>query len=314
MPVELAGGRLDQLLAMRTFVKIAEFGSFTRAADDLSLPRSAVSQLLRRLERRLGGQLLNRTTRKVSLTAEGEEYLARCQRIFADLAAADELVARARSRPQGRLRVDVPTAFGRHLLLPALPEFMRKYPDVHVEIRMNDRVIDLVREGVDLALRFGPVRQSSLAVRRIGATRYVTCASPAYLAQSTPPRQPEDLLQHRCIGYVHSDTGRMVDWTFAKDGKRRRLRIPSVLAFNTPEAPVAAAPSDLGIVQTNDALVASYLADGRLQLVLEEWIADGPPISIVFAQSGRLAAKVRVFADFMAEIMRGWRDRHRLPG
>lgn len=313
MPAETPSPRVDQLLAMRTFVRIAELGSFTRAADDLSLARSAVSQLLRQLERKLGGQLLNRTTRKVSLTAEGEEYLTRCRRIFAELAAADELVSRARFRPQGRLRVDVPTAFGRHLLLPALPEFVRKFPDMQVEVRMNDHVVDLVREGVDLALRFGPVRQSSLAVRRIGATRYVTCASPKYLAQLAPPRKPEDLLTHRCIGYVHSATGRTVDWTFARDGKRRRMRIPSVLAFNTPEAPVAAALSGLGIMQTNDALVASYLADGRLQLVLEDWIAEGPPISIVFAQSGRMSAKVRVFADFMADIMRDWRDRHRLP-
>ncbi|HZF16901.1 MAG TPA: LysR substrate-binding domain-containing protein [Steroidobacteraceae bacterium] len=305
--------RFDQLLAMRTFARVAQLGSFTRAADDMSLARSVVSQLVRQLESKLGGQLLNRTTRKVSLTAEGEEYLERSQRIFTELAAADELVSRARFRPQGRLRVDVPTAFGRHLLMPALPEFMRRYPDVQVEVRMNDRVVDLVREGVDLALRFGPIRQSSLAVRRIGRTRLVTCASPKYLAQASAPRRPEDLLQHRCIGYVHSDTGRTVDWSFARDGKRRRLRVPSVLAFNSPEAPVAAALSGVGIMQTNDALVASYLADGRLQLVLEEWIAEGPPISIVFAHSGRIAAKVRVFADFIADLMRSWRDRHHLP-
>jgi LysR family transcriptional regulator for bpeEF and oprC len=305
--------RVDQLLAMRTFARVAELGSFTRAADDMSLARSAVSQLVQQLESKLGGRLLNRTTRKVSLTAEGEEYLARCQRIFAELTAADDLVSRSRFRPQGRLRVDVPTAFGRHLLVPALPDFMRRFPDMQVEVRFNDRVIDLVREGVDLALRVGPIRQSSLVVRRVGTTRIVTCAAPRYLAQAGLPRQPEDLLRHRCIGYVHSDTGRAVDWTFARDGKRRRLRVASVLAFNTAEPPVAAALSGLGITQTNDALVAGYLADGRLQAVLEDWIAEGPPISIVFAHGGRISAKVRVFADFMADLMRGWRDQHQPP-
>ena len=311
-----AGGRntrLDQLLAMHTFARVAELGSFTRAADDLSLARSAVSQLVRQLENKLGGQLLNRTTRKVSLTAEGEDYLARCQRIFAELAAADDLVARSRLRPQGRLRVDVPTAFGRHLLMPALPEFMRRYPDIQVDVRFNDRVIDLVREGVDLALRVGRIRQTTLAVRRVSNTRLVTCASPKYLAQAGWPRRPEDLLRHRCISFVQSDTGRSADWSFARDGKRRRLRVPGVLAFNTAEAPVAAALNGLGITQTSDALVASYLQDGRLQLVLEDWIAEGPPISIVFAHGGRISAKVRVFADFMANLMRGWRDQHQLP-
>jgi LysR family transcriptional regulator for bpeEF and oprC len=304
---------MDQLLAMRTFVRVAELGSFTRAADDLSLARSAVSQLVRQLENKLGGQLLNRTTRKVSLTAEGEDYLTRCQRIFAELAAADDIVSRSRFRPQGRLRVDVPTAFGRHLLMPALPDFTRRFPEMQVEVRFNDRVIDLVREGVDLALRVGPIRQSTLAVRRVCGTRLVTCASPKYLAQAGWPRRPDDLARHRCIGYVHSDTGRTAEWSFARDGKRSRLRVANALAFNTAEAPVAAALSGLGITQTNDALVAGYLLDGRLQLVLEEWIAEGPPISIVFAHGGRSSAKVRVFADFMVDLMRGWRDSHRLP-
>jgi LysR family transcriptional regulator for bpeEF and oprC len=304
---------MDQLLAMRAFVRVAELGSFTRAADDLGVARSAISQLVRRLETRLGGQLLNRTTRKVSLTSEGEDYLVRCQRIFAELAAADELVSRSRFRPQGRLRVDVPSSFGRHLLMPALPDFMRRFPDVQVEVRFNDRIVDLVRERIDLALRVGPVQQSTLAVRRVGTTRIVTCAAPKYLSQAGWPRRPEDLLRHRCISYVHPETGRSSDWVFAREGRRQRLRVPSVLAFNIPEAPVAAALNGVGITQTNDALVAGYLADGRLQAVLEDWIAAGPPISIVFAHGGRMSAKVRVFADFMADLMRGWRDRHRSP-
>ena len=177
--------RFDQL---RTFVRVADLGSFSRAADDLERSRALVSQQVAALERRLGARLLNRTTRRVGLTGEGVEYLDRARRILAELDAADEAIMLTRERPQGRLRVDVPTAFGRHLLIPALPAFTRQYPQLSLEVQLNNRVVDLVAEEVDVALRVGKVGQAGLVARRIATMRLVTCASPGYLAKAGVPR------------------------------------------------------------------------------------------------------------------------------
>jgi len=173
---------MDQLLAMRVFTRVAERGSFSQAADELELSRPAASALVAALEKHLGVRLLNRTTRRVGLTAEGSEFLHRCRRILEELRDAEETLRDARSRPQGKLRVDVPVTFGRYLLLPALPEFTRRYPQIELDLRLNDRIVDLVADGVDVALRVGPLRQSGLVARRLTQVNIVTCAAPAYLA------------------------------------------------------------------------------------------------------------------------------------
>src|SRR5262245_33472268 len=168
---------------MRTFARGAERNAFARAADGLEVSRAVVSTQIAGLERHLGVRLFHRTTRRVTLTADGTEYLERCRRILADLDAADESVRRTRLRPQGRLRVDVPVAFGRHLLLPALPQFTTRYPDLALEVQYNDRVVDLIAEEVDVAVRVGPVNDKNLVARSVCHTRALTCASPQYLGQ-----------------------------------------------------------------------------------------------------------------------------------
>ena len=298
--------RFDQL---RTFVRVADLGSFTRAADDLERSRALVSQQVAALERRLGARLLNRTTRRVGLTGEGVEYLQRARRILAELDAADEAIMLTRERPQGRLRVDVPTAFGRHLLIPALPAFTRQYPQLSLEVQLNNRVVDLVAEEVDVALRVGKVGQAGLVARRIATMRMVTCASPGYLANAGVPRSIEELRGHRCIGGLSSQNGRLRDWTFQRGRSRLRFRPGCALAFNLPEAVISAGIADGGILQTVDLLVAGAIASGRLRQVLPEHVAEGPPISVVHTQSSRHSAKVRVFADFVARLLRDWSQR-----
>ena len=300
---------MDRFEQLRTFVRVADLGSFSRAAGDLERSRALVSQQVAALERRLGARLLNRTTRRVGLTGEGVEYLERARRILAEFEAADEAVMLTRERPQGRLRVDVPTAFGRHLLIPALPTFTRQYPQLSLEVQLNNRVVDLVAEEVDVALRVGKIGQAGLVARRIATMRLVTCASPGYLAKAGLPRSVEALREHRCIGSLSSQTGRLREWSFQRGRSRERYRPTCALAFNLPEAVISAGIADGGVLQTVDLLVAGAIASGRLRQVLDEHATEGPPISIVHTQASRHSAKVRVFADFTARLLRDWSQR-----
>src|ERR1700756_5270572 len=183
---------MDQLACLRTFVRVADLHSFTRAADALGLSRAVVSTHVAELEKHLQCRLFHRTTRRVGLTSDGAEYLSRCQRILAELEAADEAVRRTRFSPQGRLRIDVPVMFGRALLIPALPKFTARYPQLQLEIQLNDRVVDMIAEEIDLVVRVGAVREPHLIARRVVTTRLITCASPEYLREHGAPAHPEE--------------------------------------------------------------------------------------------------------------------------
>jgi LysR family transcriptional regulator for bpeEF and oprC len=304
---------MDQLLGMRVFARVAEFGSFARAADVMDLSRAMVSAHVAQLEKHLGTRLLHRTTRKVSVSPEGAVYLAHCQRILAEIASADDEMRLARDRPQGRLRVDVPVPFGKYLLTPALPRFTQRYPLVAIEVRYNDRFVDLAAEGVDVAVRSGPVRTPDLIARRIATSRLVTCGAPAYFAAAGVPRTPADLKQHRCIGYLRAD-GARPSWTFKQGNGVTKLRIQSALAFNTMEPITSSALEGQGILQASDLLVAGYLAEGRLVEVLREFSGEGPALSVVYPRATQHLAKVRVFAEFAAELLHDYQARvRRLP-
>jgi LysR family transcriptional regulator, regulator for bpeEF and oprC len=294
---------VDHLASMRTFMRVADLGSFTRAADALGLSRAVVSTHVADLERHLGVKLLHRTTRKVNLTADGSEYLERCRRILAEVQAAEETVKRTRLKPQGRLRIDVPAEFGRRLLVPALNDFTARYPDLSLEVQYNDRVIDLFEEQVDLAVRVGPIGHPDLVARRVCRTRLLTCACSAYLEEHGVPREPDDLRQHRLIGTLSGTTRRPRKWTFQKGRQRFQMTLPFSVAFNTAEAQVNAAVRGAGIVQTSDMLVAAHVVSRRLEIILSEWSAEGAPISIVYPSALRNSLKVRVFADFASELL-----------
>ena len=299
---------MDQLAAMRVFARVAERGSFAAAADELELSRPAASAHVAALEQHLGVRLLNRTTRKVSLTPEGSEFLGACRRILDQLKEAEENLRATRTQPQGKLRVDVPSLFGQYLLLPALPEFTRRYPGIELDLRMNDRVVDLVAEGVDVAMRFGTVRQAGLAARRVLASiNVVMCASPAYIAAHGEPRTPDDLREHRLLGLTQA-SGAPPEWEFAPPYTSKKLGLKFALLFNSASAPVVAAASGLGIARTTDMVIAEYVARGQLKLILEDYVVAGPPVSLVYPASGHLSAKVRVFSDFAADLLLRFQD------
>jgi DNA-binding transcriptional LysR family regulator len=301
---------MDQLLGMRVFARVAEFGSFARAADAMDLSRAMVSAHVAQLEKHLGTRLLHRTTRKVAVSPEGAVYLAHCQRILAEISAADDEMRLARDRPQGRLRVDVPVAFGKYLLMPALSRFAQRYPLIAMEVRYNDRYVDLAAESVDVAVRSGTIRTPDLIARRIATSRLVTCAAPAYLSAAGVPRNPADLKQHRCIGYLRTD-GARPSWTFKQGNGVLKLRIHSALAFNTTEPIMSSAIDGQGILQSSDLLVAGYLAEGRLVEILREYSSEGPALSVVYPRATQHLAKVRVFAEFSAELLRDYQARMR---
>lgn len=294
---------------MRSFTRVAELHSFTRAADALGLSRAVVSTHVADLERHLRCQLFHRTTRRVGLTSDGAEYLARCQRILAELAAADEAVRGTRLAVAGRLRVDVPAVFGRALLIPALPRFTARYPELQLEVQLNDRVIDLIEEEVDLVVRVGTVKEPHLVARRIVSTRLITCAAPAYLREHGIPAEPDELRRHKLIGYLSTTSHRPQKWLFQRGTVRRALQLPFSVAFNAAEARTLAAVRGVGIVQSMDLVVAEALAAGKLEVVLKEWSAPGAPISVVCRSAVRNSPKIRVFADFAAELLLQYRRR-----
>jgi LysR family transcriptional regulator for bpeEF and oprC len=294
---------MDQLSCMRTFARVAELSSFTKAADALELSRAVVSTQIAELERHLGVRLFHRTTRRVTLTADGSEYFERSRRILAEVAEADESVKRTRERPQGRLRVDVPVAFGRHLLMPALTQFTSRYPELSLEIQYNDRVVDLIQEEVDVAVRSGQIRDRNLVARRVCHTRMLACASPAYLEEHGVPQSLDDLYKHRLIGLLSNANGKPRPWVFQRGSTKKTLKLPFALAFNSHDAPISAAIRGAGIVQTVDMMVAEALARGRLEIVLADWTATGVPMSIVYPAALRGSTKVRVFGDFAAGLL-----------
>jgi LysR family transcriptional regulator for bpeEF and oprC len=298
---------VDQLASMRTFVRVVDLQSFTKAAEALGLSRSVVSGHVAELERYLGTRLVQRTTRRVGVTADGAEYREHCRRILADLETADEALKRTRVRPQGRLRVDVPEAFGRYLLIPALPKFSAQYPDLQLEVQLNDRVIDLIEQQVDVAVRVGAVRSPHLVARRIVRTRLITCAAPDYLKKFGTPTELKQLRDHKLIGYLSVSGRRSQQWTFQKGADRRQLAFRCNVSFNSAEARILAAARGAGIVQSMDLLVAEALASGRLEAILKDWSAEGAPISIVYPATLRESPKVRAFTQFAAEVLLDYR-------
>ena len=287
---------------MQAFSRVAELGSFTRAADELGLSRAMVSTHVRRLEQRFGLKLLNRTTRKVAVTPAGADYLGHCRRVFAELAAAEETLRRGKEQPTGRLRVDVPGSFGRHILLPALPDFFARYPGIDLDLRFNERVVDLVRENVDLAVRAGTVTDPNLVALRISGSRWITCASPAYLDRHGRPQTIEDLADHSLIGSIPPGSVQPRPWMFAKaEGQPFEPRFR--MTVNEAEAVMLAAASGAGITQTMDLLAARELVEGHLVMVLTQHTQLGPPLSIVHTPAAQRLARVRVFSDFLRGLL-----------
>jgi LysR family transcriptional regulator for bpeEF and oprC len=293
---------MDKLQAMEVFVQVVDSGSFTRAADNMQLPKATVSTLVRNLESSLAVKLLNRTTRQISVTTDGAAYYERCLSILAEVRDAEESLSTAQASPSGRLRVDVGTGLGRHVIIPALPRFFERYPGIQLEVGCGDRPVDLIEEGVDCAVRGGELPDSSLIARRVGSLHFVTCAAPSYIALHGRPVHPHELQHHQCVNYFSAKTGKIFEWDFAKNDERLQMKLPGRIAVNDSDAYFAATLAGMGVAQMPLFALCPYLKAGQMELVLQDWCVDPLPLHVVYPQNRHLSTKVRVFVEWIAQL------------
>ena len=293
---------MNKLLAMQVFARVVETGALSRAAQGLSIPNATATTLIQQLEANLGVKLLNRTTRRVSVTAEGAAYYPRCIAILDQIRETEEDLAQRRGAPSGRLRLEVPTLMARLVIVPALKSFFSRYPEIDIQLGCSERRSDLVQEGIDCAVWSGELIDSALIARRIGQLYFGTCASPAYLDTHGRPRHPEDLQRHRCINHFSPRSGEIFDWVFARDGTRLKVPLRGDIALDDENSYVAAAEAGLGIAQIPAFVLKRALERGSLELLLGEWFAEPAPLSVVYPENRHLSGKVRVFVDWVAEL------------
>lgn len=294
---------METLNSLSIFVKVAEHRSFSVAAERLGITASGASRAIARLEQKLGAKLLNRTTRSVNLTDDGMGFFQRCRQILADMEEAKAAVTRTQSTPRGHMRVQIPVGFGKRVIVPALAQFVERYRELVLDVELNDRGTDLVRDKVDLAVRVGDVRDTRLIVRKLCRTRFIGCASPAYLERFGEPRSPNDLKKHRCLGYFIPQTGRYREWEFAVNGKEFSRTLHGTLNINNGEALLDAAMAGAGIANIATFVAAEAIASGKLKVVLRDFIAHGPEISMVYLPNRRLSPNVRAFAEFLSRLI-----------
>jgi LysR family transcriptional regulator for bpeEF and oprC len=294
---------MDRLDAMRVFVRIVELGSFTKAADDLQLPRATATHTIQQMEKRLGVRLLHRTTRQVSPTLDGDAYYQRCVRLLADVEEADAAFSQSAVAPKGKLRVDLQGTLGMHFVLPRIGDFFERYPEMELEIGMGDRLVDLVREGIDCVLRAGEPRDSSMVGRRVALLEQVTCASKGYLAQHGEPKTLDEFKTHRAVNYA-SAMGKLLPFEFIVDGERRTLQLRGSVTVSHADAYVACCEAGLGFVQLPRYHVQQQLADATLREVLHANRPPPMPVSVLYPHHRHLSPRVRVFVDWVADQMR----------
>lgn len=294
---------MDRFQAMQVFTRVVDANSFSAAADSLGLPRATVTTTIQSLEKRLKVRLLNRTTRRLSLTPDGAAYYERCVRILDDVEDTEASFIDAVRGPRGRLRIDVPPVIGRQILIPNLCEFHQRYPDLEIMIGMTDRPVDMVREAVDCVIRIGELRDSSLIARRIGTFRSAVCAAPEYIERHGIPTSIEDLVEnHQAVHYFSSRTGRNIDWDFLVDGETTEIKMRGVVAVNDGDAYVACGLQGFGLIQPARFMVYRELQRGELIEVLPHLQSAAMPISVLYQHNRHLSPKVRVFADWVTEL------------
>jgi len=291
---------VDRFQAVTAFVRVVEQGSFARAAERLSVSTSAVSRQVAELEAHLDARLLNRTTRRLSLTETGQAFYERSVQLLADLDEAESVVRTATVVPKGRLRLTCGITFGVRYLAPAIAEFGARHPQLTFDLDLSDRTTDLVEEGFDLAVRIGTGGPPGLVARRLGHTQLICCASPAYLEVYGAPKHPEDLQRHQCLEYSYVPTASV--WNFEdREGRRHPVRISSRVRANNGRMLTALAVAGTGIVLEPDFIVAPEIRAGRLVPLLAQFAPPRTPIAAVYPSRRHLSPKVRSFVDFLAD-------------
>ena len=294
---------MDQMAAMRAFSRVVEVGTFTRAAQLLGMPKPTLSKLIQGLEAHLRTKLLNRTTRRVTVTADGAAYYERVVRILADVDELDGRMTLSQASPKGRLRIDISASLALLIMIPALPQFHARYPDIQIDLGVTDRPVDLIGENVDCVVRAGEITDQSLIARRIAEFSFVSCASPAYLAQYGEPRHPTELERsHFIIGYFSSSSARPFPLALRRGDEYEEINGRYIVAVNDGNAYVAAGLAGLGVMNAPLFMVGEHLASGALRPVLTDWINAPVPLYVVYPPNRHLSTKLRIFVDWIAEV------------
>ena len=293
---------MDRFEAMRLFTRIVELGSFSRAAEQLGLGRASATQVIKQLEQRLGTRLLSRTTRRVTTTVDGEAYYQRCVAILGDVDEAEAAFVLAGHSPRGSIRVDLSSSLCRLVLLPALPDFCARYPQVKLEFSVSDRHIDLEREGVDCGLRIGELHDTPYVARRLTQLPQLTCASAGYLAQRGRPRTLADLHAHTAVDYLSASSGKTVPLSFMVAGRSEAFRLPAAVAVNSGDAYVAACEAGFGLIQISRYHVERQLAAGTIEEVLVDHCPPPRSLNVISRPTRQLPVRVRVFVDWLGEL------------
>lgn len=296
---------MDRFDAMQAFARVVETGSFTKAADTLHMSKTTVTQLVQQLEARLRVRLLNRTTRKVNVTADGAAYYERVLRLLADLEDAETGLSHASVSPRGRLRVDVPSPFASTILVPALPAFKARYPDIQLHLGVSDRVVDLIDENVDCVIRGGEIHSLSLVARHVADLRMAVYATPTYLAQTGLPVHPRELenAPHRIVGFLRSRTHRIFPFTMHRDGETLDMQGRYSVLVDEGHAYLAAGLAGMGVIGLPAYMVEAYVQRGELIRLFDDWQLEPMPLYIAFPQNRHVSAKLRVFIDWIVELM-----------
>ncbi len=294
---------MDRFNAMRVFTRIVELGGFAKAADSLQLPRASVTVLIKQLEAHLGVQLLQRTTRQVSPTLDGAAYYQRCVRLLSDLEETEAVFSVSRQSPRGTLSVDMPSGIGRFIVIPALPQFTARYPQIELEIGLNDRPVDLIREGVDCVLRGGPALDESLVARPLAMMEQVTLASPAYLERMGVPTSLDELVaHHQMVEYVSSTSGKRFGLEFQLGSELRAINLPKRIAVNSADGYFAACAAGYGLIQAPHYHAIRQLAEGTLVPVLDKLAVPEMALTALYPPHRQLSQRVRVFVDWLVEL------------
>lgn len=290
---------MNQLLAMRVFVRVVETGSFSQAAGQLMLPRSTVSKLVTDLEKHLRISLIQRTTRTVSITSEGLEYYHHAQRLISELDEIDSALSGRKLRPSGHLRIDVPVSFANGMLIPALPDFHREYPEITIALGISDRTINIVSEGVDCAIRAGALQDMTMIARKIADLDFVLCASRDYLVRHGMPQSPTDIARHHtCVGYFYASSGKPEMLVLEKDGQRFEFD-NSHFCTNEGTGLTSLMLAGLGIGQHLRRVVQPWLDSGELVEILPQWSRPTIPLHAVYSSNRHQSARLKVFIDWI---------------
>ncbi|MET0219807.1 MAG: LysR family transcriptional regulator [Tardiphaga sp.] len=295
---------MDIFQQLRIFVAVVDNGGFARAGEALHMGRPRITNAVSALEDSIGVRLLHRTTRRSSLTGEGELFYDRATQILTDVAAAQNLFGGSAQVPRGRLRIDIPTALATPLIIPRLPEFVARYPDIEIVLGVSDQPVDLLADGVDCVLRLGELSASSMISRVVAQVGMVTCAAPSYLSAHGVPQTVEDLSSHRAVTYFGGRGRTKIHWHFMEDGKERSVTMQPALLVNDSEAFIACALAGLGLIQAVGVGVAAHLASGQLVEILPDIQTVQRPVSIMYPNRQHMASQVRVFIDWIGEIFR----------